>query len=152
VGLGSDIRADDGVGLHVVRTIRLQTAVDDVHVIEIGTAGLSILDHVLGYDRLILVDAIVSGAEPGTVHELRGADVARCSHLGPGHDADLPTVLALGQKLAGDRMPRDVVVVAIEASNVTTVSMELTPEVRAAVPRALELIESLCSKGQATVA
>ncbi len=112
--------------------------------IELGTAGLSLLDSVRGYDRLIIIDAIVTGAEPGTVHVLDGVDVARAFHLGPGHDADLPTVLALGEKLAADQMPRDVTVVAVEASDVITVSTHLTPAVEDAVPAAAARVERLC--------
>ena len=129
-----------------MRELRNHRDAEHVDIIEIGTAGLSILDHVRGYDRLILVDAIVSGAEPGTVHELRGADLAATTHLGPGHDADLPTVLALGEKLGAELMPREVVVVAVEASDVLTVSTHLTPKVSAAVARAAALVDSLCSQ------
>ena len=117
---------------------------------ELGTAGLGLLDSVQGYDRLVLVDAILTGARPGTVHELRGSEIARASHLGPGHDADLPTVLALGEKLTGGSMPRDVIVFAVEASDLTTISTELTPAVAVAVAEAADRIESLCSQDSAT--
>lgn len=143
--MGSDIRADDGVGLHVVRQLEDRSLSESVDVVELGTAGLGLLDSVRGYDRLILVDAIVTGATPGTVHVLNGADVARASHLGPGHDADLPTVLALGEKLAGDQMPQKVFVVAVEAVDVNTVSTQLTPAVEAAVSEAAMKVEQLCA-------
>jgi len=132
-----------------VRALRERIAQENVDILEVGTAGLSILDLVAGYDRLIVVDAIVSGADPGTVHELRGADVARASHLGPGHDADLPTVLALGEKLAAEQMPSEVVVVAVEAADIATVSADLSPEVKAAVPNATARVEAICSGGSA---
>jgi hydrogenase maturation protease len=129
-----------------VRQLKQRVVQNDVDIIEIGTAGLSILDYVRGYDRLVLVDAIVSGADPGTVHELWGEEVARASHLGPGHDADLPTVLSLGEKLAGEQMPREVVVVAIEAADVVTISTDLSPQVRAALPEAIAEVETICSR------
>jgi hydrogenase maturation protease len=135
--------------LHVTRELERRLVLENVDVIEIGTAGLSILDHVRGYDRLILVDAIVSGAEPGTVLELAGADIARAFHLGPGHDADLPTVLTFGERLLGELMPRDVVVIAVEAEDVVTVSSALTPKVSEAVKDAAALVEALCEKGPA---
>ena len=143
--MGSDIRADDGVGLHVVRQLGDRSLSESVDVVELGTAGLGLLDSVRGYDRLILVDAIVTGATPGTVHVLNGADVDRASHLGPGHDADLPTVLALGEKLAGDQMPQEVIVVAVEAVDVNTVSTQLTPAVEAAVSEAATKVAQLCA-------
>ena len=144
--MGSDIRADDGVGLHVVRQLENRSFSDSVDIVELGTAGLGLLDLVRGYERLILVDAILTGSEPGTVHVLDGADVARASHLGPGHDADLPTVLALGEKLAGDQMPQEVIVVAVEAVDVKTVSTRLTPAVEAAVSEAVLTVQQLCAE------
>ncbi len=142
--MGSDIRADDGVGLHVARQLQDRISSEHVDVIEIGTAGLGLLDSIGGYDRLILIDAIVTGATPGNVHQLEGVDVACASHLGPGHDADLPTVIALGKKLAGENMPRDVTVIAVEAADVITVSTHLTPAVEAAVPKAAARVAQLC--------
>lgn len=117
-----------------------------VDVVELGTAGMGLLDAVMGYDRLIIIDAIVSGATPGTVHQLVGAGAGRASHLGPGHDVDLPTVLALGERLAGESMPRDVIVIAVEAADVTTVSTRLTPAVEAAVSKAAAQVEKLCNR------
>jgi len=119
-------------------------------VVELGTAGLGLLDIVEGYDRLILVDAIQSGAPPGTVHELRGDELANSANLGPGHDADLPAVLAFGDKLARGRMPRDVVVIAVEGVDVSTVSDRLTPDVEAAVPVVVRLVEEMVGQALAT--
>ena len=133
----------------MTRELERRLVLENADVIDIGTAGLSILDHVPGYDRLILVDAIVSGAEPGTVLELTGADIARAFHLGPGHDADLPTVLTFGERLLGELMPRDVVVIAIEVVDVVSISSELTPKVSDAVKGAAALVEARCKEGPA---
>jgi hypothetical protein len=43
------------------------------------------------------------------VHELTGDEVALSAHLGAGHEADLPTTLALRRKLP-KHMPKEVVV------------------------------------------
>lgn len=141
VGIGSPILGDDGVGVHAARRMRERGTPDDVEVVELGTAGLALLELVEGYDRLIVLDAIVTGAAPGTLHTLVGEEVARAAHLGPGHEADLPTTLALGRRLAGARMPREVVVLAVEAADLHTFREELTPEVELAIPGLLAEIE-----------
>ena len=143
VGIGSEILCDDGVGIHVIRQLRLQPIAASVNMIELGTAGLSILDTVKGFERLIVIDAIQTGAKPGTIHILTGDDIARATHLGPSHEADLPTVLALGRVLGSDVIPSDVVVFAIEAEDISTFSEELTPAVAEAVPNVVEKIEEL---------
>jgi hydrogenase maturation protease len=144
VGIGSTIRGDDGVGVHAARQLKLRDALPDVDIIELGTAGLALLDFVEGYDRLIVLDAITSGASPGTVNVLTGNDVARAAHLGVGHEADLPTTLALGRRLARRQIPKEVVVVAVEASDLHSFSERLTPAVEAAIEPALAEVAQLC--------
>ena len=140
-GIGSTIRGDDGVGVRAAREFKARSP-EGVDVIELGTAGLSLLDFVEGFDRLVVIDAIVTGAPPGTVTELTGEEVAKAVHLGIGHEADLPTALSLGQKLSR-HMPTDVTVVAVEAGDITTFSEHLTPEVASAIPDVLSRVERL---------
>ncbi len=40
-GIGSTIRGDDGVGVHVVRRLKLRDATSDVDIVELGTGGLA---------------------------------------------------------------------------------------------------------------
>ncbi|MBI4881175.1 MAG: hydrogenase maturation protease [Planctomycetes bacterium] len=143
VGIGNTILGDDGVGVHVVRRLRERDLPEGVDLEEIGIAGLGLLDLARGYDRLIAIDAILTGAAPGTIHVLEGDDVARAAHLGPAHEADLPGTLEIGRKLLGDAMPREVLVVAIEVVDVTTFSEKMSCDVEAAIPWALEKVEAL---------
>ena len=146
-GIGSTIRGDDGVGVHAARQLRTRSLPDDVDVVELGTAGLALLDLVEGYDRLIVLDAIVTGAPCGTVHVLTGEEAAQAVHLGAGHEADLPTTLSLGRKLMGSHMPQHVAVVAVEAGDLTTFSERLTPEVEASIPEVVAKVERLLESG-----
>ncbi|MBW2457085.1 MAG: hydrogenase maturation protease [Deltaproteobacteria bacterium] len=140
VGIGSPIRGDDGVGLRVVEQLRCRGLPAGVEAMELGTGGLALLDVLSGYDRLVIVDAIVSGAAPGTVIELAGDDVSRTEHLGEGHEADLPTLLELARRGLGADMPTEVVVVAVEAGDVLRITEELSPAVAAAVDEAVERV------------
>jgi len=127
VGIGSPIRGDDGVGLRVVERLRRRGLPAGVAAVDLGTGGLALLDVLAGHDRLVIVDAIISGAPPGTVMELSGAEVARCAHLGEGHEADLPTILELARRGLGSAMPAEVFVVAVEAAEVTRITEQLSP-------------------------
>jgi hydrogenase maturation protease len=140
VGIGSSIRGDDGVGLRVVQQLVAQGLPPGVEAIELGIGGLALLDVIDGYDQLVVVDAMVSGAEPGTVSVLSGPAVAQTSHLSEGHEADLPTMLELARSGLAGSVPAEVAVVAIEAANVTTISEQLTPPVEAAVDEAVACV------------
>ncbi len=145
VGIGSSIRGDDGVGLRVVQQLQARGLPKGVDAIELGIGGLALLDVLEGYDRLVVVDAMLSGGEPGTVVQLSGSEVARAVHLGEGHEADLPTVLELARRGLGGTMPAEVAVVAIEAANVTDISDQLTPAVAASVDEAVAQVLRLLS-------
>ena len=139
VGIGSPILADDGVGIHAARAVKAALG-DRVDVVELGTGGLALLDVIEGYDRLILIDAIVTGAAPGTIHQLTEGDATKTAHLGAGHEADLPTALAMGRRALGDRMPADVIVLGIEAEDLTCFAEVLTARVAASLPEAIDCV------------
>ena len=76
LGLGNDLFTDDAVGLRVARDVRSRLGPDtriDVH--ETTETGLALLDFIVGYDSVVIVDAIQTGEQlPGFVHELEPED------------------------------------------------------------------------------
>lgn len=144
LGLGNPLLADDAVGLQVVH--RLRPVLASWPGIELGEdfwGGLRLMERMIGFDRAILVDAICSGAEPGTVHIL-AADGAPSRHSASAHDVDLCAALAVGRQ-AGASLPAtgDIRLVAVEAADVLTFSEECTSPVRASIPRAAEAVLAL---------
>ena len=145
IGLGNPILGDDSVGLQVARAVRSAVvARKDVDVVEETHGGLKLMERMIGYDRVIVVDAVTSGEPAGTIHELR-LDGRPSHRSGSAHDVDLPTALAVGRQ-AGAPLPSDenILLIGIAADEVETFGEALTPPVAAAVPRAAGLVlESL---------
>jgi hydrogenase maturation protease len=137
LGLGNPLISDDGVGVWVVEHLRRQVLPPGVELQEAGTAGLAILDLVVGHDRLVVVDAIDASLEPGTVLELDRSDLEQLGgrHLTSPHDADLLTTLKLGHEL-GLPMPAEIACVAVQVADIVTLAERCTPKVEAAIPRA----------------
>ncbi len=141
LGLGNPVLTDDAVGLRVVEKLRpLLAGYSDVEVDEDYWGGLRLMERLVGYDRAIIVDAICTGADPGTVHNLSVGAIPT-QHSASGHDANLPTALALGRQ-AGAHLPasEDILLVGIEADDILSFSEECTPRVQAAIPRAVETV------------
>jgi len=87
-----------------------------VDFVECPVSGLALLDVILGYDALVIVDTIVRpDAVPGRVHLLEGRDLRDFPGPSP-HYVSIPQTLALGRQL-GLRMPRIVKIVAVEAED-----------------------------------
>ncbi|HEV2350118.1 MAG TPA: hydrogenase maturation protease [Terriglobia bacterium] len=69
IGVGNPYRRDDGAGLAAARKLR-DLAGDSSAVAEHGGEGAALLDLWKGAAVLILLDAVQSGAKPGTIHRL----------------------------------------------------------------------------------
>ncbi len=141
LGLGNPLVSDDSVGLRVAGALRARLADrDDVEVDEDYWGGLRLMERLIGYDRAVVVDAIVTGAAAGTIHRLTPAAMPT-QRSASAHDVNLTTALAFGRE-AGASLPGDeeIHLVAIEAADVINFSEQCTPEVEAAIPRAVEAV------------
>jgi hydrogenase maturation protease len=148
LGLGNPLLKDDSVGLRVVQSLRprLQTE-ENVVVEEDYWGGLRLMEHMIGFDRAIIVDAIcTNNQDPGTVLHLEAGGIPT-QRSASAHDVNLPTALALGRQ-AGAHLPadEDILLIGIEARDVQTFDENLSPEVAQAVPEAVEAVLAALSK------
>jgi hydrogenase maturation protease len=67
LGLGNEYRCDDAVGLVVARRIS-SLSLKNTTVTEESGEGVNLMEAWRGADAVIIVDAISSGSEPGTIH------------------------------------------------------------------------------------
>jgi hydrogenase maturation protease len=141
LGLGNPLVSDDSVGLRVAEELKTRLAGrTDVEVSEDYWGGLRLMERMIGFDRAIVVDAIQTGAPPGTIHLLAPDDIPT-QRSASAHDVNLSTALEFGRQ-AGARLPKNshIRLVGIEAEDVLTFGQRLTPAVQAAVPRAVDAV------------
>ena len=141
IGIGNELCADDGVGQAVVRQLQAEGVAGAVAVAA-GCPGLGLLDLLAGYDRAILVDAVVSGAPPGTVHRFGLGDLPDRSLLPLSlHGLNAIDALALGQVVSPEALPREVIIVGVEIADRTPFREGLSPAVAAAVGSAADAVK-----------
>jgi len=149
IGLGNPILGDDGVGWKVVE--KLSTAISQQSSVEVDTAalgGLSLMERLIGYERVIIVDSMETGQSPVgsvSVFPLASLPDPMAGHSASAHDATLITALRTAEQLGAD-IPRQIDIVAIEAENVYDFNEELSHPVAAAVPLAVEKIIELLNR------
>lgn len=140
LGLGNSLLCDDGVGIYVAAELKNRVDRPEITVMETGVAGLSLLDLLVGYDRAIIVDAIQTvGGKAGQIYRLEPKAFDTALHTASAHGIDFTTALEFGKKL-GLHLPQEIVIFAIEASDVSTFSEECTPEVKSAIPACVEMV------------
>jgi hydrogenase maturation protease len=140
LGLGNSLLCDDGVGIYVAAELKNRVDRPEITVMETGVAGLSLLDLLVGYDRAIIVDAIQTvGGKAGQIYRLEPKAFDTALHTASAHGIDFTTALEFGKKL-GLPLPQQIIIFAIEASDVSTFSEECTPEVKSAISACMEMV------------
>jgi hydrogenase maturation protease len=143
IGVGNSFRGDDAAGLLVARRLR-QENLPDVEIAESPGTGTALVDTWKGAARVIVVDAVVSGAAPGTIqrfdaHNLGGT--LPVSWTTSSHGWGLSEALALGKVF--QNLPPVLIIYGIEGEKFG-IGDALSPAVAAAIPEvALRLIQEI---------
>lgn len=144
IGCGNLNRSDDGIGVIVAQQLKQwlsDAPCEGVAVFDAGTGGMDVMFQARGATSLILVDACVSGSQPGSIFKLPGEEVTKRPEPGYSlHDFRWDHALYAGQKIFGDAFPRDVTVYLVEAANVS-LGFELSPAVAEAADRVVDSIK-----------
>jgi hydrogenase maturation protease len=141
LGLGNPILKDDSVGLRVAQIVRPLLADEpSIEIDEDYWGGLRLMERMVGFERVIIIDAIRTGTEPGTIHRLSPGDVPT-QHSASAHDVNLPTALEIGRH-AGAHLPQseNIILIGVEAADVQTFDETLSPEVEASLPQAVKAV------------
>ncbi len=140
LGLGNSLLCDDGVGIYVAAELKTRINRPEITVMETGVAGLSLLDLLVDYDKVIIIDAIKTAeGKAGQIYRLDPKSFDTALHTASAHGIDFPTALEFGRKL-GLHLPQQIVIFAIEASDISTFSEECTPGVRKAIPVCVKMV------------
>lgn len=144
LGVGNPLMGDDGIGVELAHRLLERDYGPLVHVEEGGTLGMALLPLLEDADTVILLDAVKTGAPPGTLVTRSRDELPRhFSHVLSPHQIGMKEVLGAAQ-LCGT-LPRALTLVGVEAQH-TDFCRPMSAEVREAVPQALELVETLIAR------
>lgn len=139
VGVGNEIMADDGIGPHVVRRLE-ETPIgesDAVRLVNAGTTGFLALEALSGCEHALVIDAMQTGAAPGTIHEFRcvegtfEGDVPDMTM----HDISFTEALAYGRGVYD--LPDEIRVLGVEPAAIEP-AVEVSDELDETIPDIIE--------------
>jgi len=150
LGVGNELYGDDGVGIYVVRKLKEELAAEKNHLSgagevifeECSLTGIAILDIIIGYDKLVIIDTIKK-ANPisGRIHSLEEHNLRNIPGPSP-HYVSIPQTLAIGRKL-GLRVPSKIKIVAVEAKNIYNLGEGLSQEMKKALPKIISQVKKV---------
>jgi len=116
VGIGNEYRNDDGVGIVVARRLR-ERFLNTITVLEESGEGAALIESWKGATWVILVDAVRSGAAPGTIHrfDARAAQIPTGFFHYSTHAFSVAEAIELARSL--DQLPPHLIVYGIEGEN-----------------------------------
>jgi hydrogenase maturation protease len=139
VGVGNLLLSDEGVGIHAARALREISISPRVKVFELGTRGLEILEAIEGFKKAIIIDAVKSGASPGSIRRWQLGEVLDPSvpQMISLHEIDLLKTLRIGKATA--KLPDEVIIIGVEPKTLSP-GLDLSPELKAKLQEIVELV------------
>lgn len=146
LGLGNILLQDEGIGVRAVQHMQRNFEFPpQVEVLDGGTAGMALYEHIVDRDQIIVIDAVKTGREPGTLVKLENKDVPAFfrTKVSP-HQLALSDILA-ALKIGGEHLP-EIVVIGIEPVTLETgleMSATVSGKLNALVEKTLECLAEL---------
>ena len=139
LGIGNVLWADEGFGVRVVEALhRAWQLPPQVALVDGGTQGVYLLDHVCSARRVIVLDAIDFALAPGTLRVFRDAEVPEGSGRAMSlHQATFQELLGLA-RVCG-RFPERITLIGVQTAVLDDLGGSLSPPVRARLDEAVEL-------------
>lgn len=140
LGIGNLLMNDEGVGIHVVSRLEQEGGIPNADLMDGGTGGFHLLGHIQNYKTVIFIDASLDGYAPGHVRVLHPRFAGDFPKQLSAHEIGLKDLID-SACLLGD-MP-ELYLIAISVKEFQDMGMELSREVEAAIPEAIQCVSKL---------
>lgn len=140
MGIGNWLLSDDGVGVHAAQSLA-QDPPPGALVVDAGTDALSALAFLADSSRVLLIDAVRSGSEPGTIRRFTERDLSQPGSIQTSHTVH---ILASRHLLPPGAAWPEFHILGVEPASLTY-GMELSPAVASALPRVTRLSREIVS-------
>lgn len=143
LGIGNFIMGDEGIGVHAIKTLEREEWPENFTVLDGGTGGFHLMEHLEKSDLVIMIDATMDGKSAGTI-----------SLIKPRFSSDFPTALSahdIGLKdmieslIILDKLP-EMFLFTVSIEEIKSMCTELSSDVRNSIPDLSKQIRSLSEK------
>ncbi len=139
LGIGNILLKDEGAGIHVVSALR-QEGYGEAELMDGGTGGFHLLGFIQSYKTVIIIDASLDKYPVGHLRTLQPRYARDFPIQLSAHEIGLKDLLDSAFLLGN--MP-DIYLIAISVKDFQEMGMELSPEVKQAIPDAVKTVKEL---------
>jgi hydrogenase maturation protease len=145
LALGNDIMGDDGAALAAAKILRNEFG-SVIDIFEVASAGFMLLDLMEGYDKVLIIDTILSSSQPGNIKELSVEELTGRLSSSP-HYAGLPEIIGLAEKLEMN-FPDEIKILVIEIEDPFIIRQGLTPVIAEKIPDLVKKVKVILKPWQ----
>ncbi len=129
LGIGNILLSDEGLGVRAVEELKSRFKFPPyVELMDGGTLGMDLLYFMEGFERLLVIDAVLGGNPPGTLYKFNDEEVkAYFKRKVSAHELGFQEILALADLLG--KRPNEIVLVGMEPESLN-ISLELSTTVK----------------------
>jgi hydrogenase maturation protease len=139
IGVGNEFRDDDALGICVVREVKRRNP-GFSKILEASGEGSALIEAWNGVDRVIIVDAVFSGKDPGAVYRFDASaqEVPRGLFHYSSHAFGVAEAIEVARRLG--KLPRHLLLFGIEGKAFGT-GVGLSDPVVKSIPELIAMIE-----------
>lgn len=140
VGVGNPLMGDEGIGPYVIGSLSRLPMPEDVDIIDCGSDLLSIISHIDKPKKIIVIDAIRAGGEPGRIYRFHFDELENIkTNTGSAHQLQVVETLRLLKTACSCLSHCEITVIGIEPK-VMKLSADLSKEVRDSIADLTRLV------------
>lgn len=138
VGVGNILLGDEGIGVHVIKELEKLNLPNRVELLDIGIAIFSLILHISGRKKVIIVDAVkTSDGDVGKIYRLSVEDIKKDKNkFFSLHQIGIGNILTLSQL---NSKPKELVIIGIGIREIK-LGTELSPCLKEKMPKIINLI------------
>jgi len=137
VGVGNLLLKDEGIGVHIAHALQQIDIPYNVKIIDGGTS-LDLPDCLENVDKLIIIDAVKTGGQPGTIYRFHPYDMdIESEGIISLHELGLAQSLKM-MRLIGNE-PKETVIIGIEPKEINW-GTELSAELQQKIPEIINIV------------
>lgn len=138
LGIGNILLRDEGIGVRVIEHMHSMPINKDVEIVDGGTSGMDLLDVLAEREKVIVVDAVDSGHEPGTVLQFGLDQIVQKEQTAVSlHELGIAETINMTKQMGC--APKEVVFFGVQPQNIDC-GLELSQSVQNVIQKVAELI------------
>lgn len=141
--IGNYYMGDDGFAVHLMRDIEDSFLSGYLELFNFGAVGLGILDYILPYRKLIIVDALQGTGKPGDISKFDlsvSHQLLLTRDIISAHDLGIIESIEIVKRLYPERQPGAIILIGVEALAIDKQVTSLSPQLKKALPIVKQMV------------